>query len=72
MSKTTERKIDCKYIDINSLADLRLALITARDTYNDMASRLIGIGMELHIPSIQKQARKFHVLLYELDKIPPC
>ena len=68
-------KLDCKCIDIESLANLRLGLITARDTYNDIASKLIG--MELRKPpsqiqNLQEQARKFDVLLHELDKIPPC
>ena len=75
MPKIREIKIDCRCIDIESLTNLRLSLITAKDTYNDIASRLIG--MELHKPSIdvknmQEQARKFDTLLHELDKIPPC
>ena len=75
MPNIREIKIDCKCIDIDSLSNLRLSLITAKDTYNDIASRLIG--MELHKPSIdvkniQEQARKFDALLHELDKIPPC
>lgn len=75
MPKIREIKFDCRCIDVESLANLRLSLITAKDTYNDIASRLIG--MELHKPSIevkniQDQARKFDALLHELDKIPPC
>lgn len=70
-----EPKFDCRCIDIESLTDLKLSLITSRDTYNDIASKLIG--MELHKPSpevknIQEQARKFGTLLHELDKIPHC
>lgn len=70
-----EPKFDCKCIDIDSLANLKLGLITAKDTYNDIASKLIG--MELHKPSpevknIQEQAKKFDTILHELDKIPPC
>lgn len=75
MSRIREPKFDCKCIGAESLANLRLSLITSRDTYNDIASKLIG--MELHKPSpevknIQEQARKFDALLHELDKIPPC
>jgi hypothetical protein len=70
-----EPKFDCRCIDIESLTDLKLSLITSRDTYNDIVSRLIR--MELHKPSLevknmQEQARKFDALLHELDKIPPC
>ena len=70
-----EPKFDCRCIDLESLTDLKLSLITSRDTYNDIASRLIR--MELHKPShevknIQEQARKFDALLHELDKIPQC
>ena len=70
-----EQKFDCRCIDLESLTNLRLALITAKDTYNDIASKLIG--MELHKPSpeiknIQEQARKFDAILHELDKVPPC
>lgn len=75
MSKNFEPKLDCKCIDAGSLANLRLALITAKETYNDVASKLIG--MELHKPSpevknIQEQARKFDILLHALDNIPHC
>ena len=75
MPNIKEPKIDCRCIDAESLSNLRLSLITAKDTYNDIASRLIG--MELHKPSIevkniQEQTRKFDALLHELDKIPPC
>lgn len=75
ISKIREIKLDCRCIDIESLVNIRLALITAKDTYNDVASKLIG--MELHKPSpevknIQEQARKFDTLLHEFDKIPPC
>lgn len=70
-----EPKFDCKCIDADSLANLKLGLITAKDTYNDIASKLIG--MELHKPSpeiknIQEQARKFDIILHALDKIPQC
>ncbi len=75
MPKIREIKFDCGCIDAESLANLRLSLITAKDTYNDVVSKLIG--MELHKPSpeiknIQEQARKFDALLHELDKIHPC
>ncbi len=75
MPKIREIKIDCKCIDIESLTNLRLSLITSKDIYDDIASKLIG--MELHKPSpevknIQEQSRKFDDLLHELDKIPPC
>ena len=75
MPTIREPKFDCRCIDAESLANLRLSLITAKDTYNDVASKLIG--MELHKPSpevknIQEQARKFDALIHELDKIPPC
>lgn len=75
MPRIREPKFDCRCIDLESLTDLRLSLITSRDTYNDIASKLIG--MELHKPSpevknIQEQARKFDALLHELDKIPQC
>lgn len=75
MPRIREPKFDCRCIDAESLANLRLSLITAKDTYNDVASKLIG--MELHKPSpevknIQEQSRKFDALLYELDKIPQC
>lgn len=75
MPTIREPKFDCRCIDLESLTDLRLSLITSRDTYNDIASKLIG--MELHKPSpevknIQTQARKFDALLHELDKIPQC
>jgi len=70
-----EPQFDCRCIDIESLTDLKLSLITSRDTYNDIASKLIG--MELHKPSpevknIQEQARKFDTLLHALDKIQQC
>ena len=72
---SSEPIFDCKCIDAESLANIRLGLMTAKDTYNDIASRLIG--MELHKPfpevgNIQEQAIKFDALLHELDKIPPC
>lgn len=82
MPTIREPKFDCRCIDLESLTDLRLSLITSRDTYNDIASKLIG--MELHKPctnskscspevkNIQGQARKFDALLHELDKIPQC
>lgn len=75
MPKIIEPKIDCKCIDTNSLVNLRLALITTKDTYNDIASRLIKIDLYKPSPEvkkIQEQARKFDALLHELDKILPC
>lgn len=68
-------KFDCKCIDAESLANIRLALITAKDTYNDIASRLIKMESykpTINIENIQEQSRKFHMLLHELDKIPSC
>jgi len=74
--KIREIKLDCRCIDAESLANLRLALLTAKDTYNDVASKLIGFT-DIHklssdIKNIQEQARKFDALLHEFDKIPPC
>lgn len=75
MSTIRKPKFDCKCIDIESLADLKLSLITSKDTYNDVASRLIKMALykpSPEIKNIQEQARKFDALLRELDKIPQC
>ncbi len=75
MPKIKEIKLDCKCIDQESLANLRLGLITAKDTYNDIASKLIGMNLykpSSEVKNIKEQARKFDALLHELDKIPPC
>lgn len=65
--------IQCKCIDTDSLVNLRLGLLTARDTYNDIASKLIEINKTSEdINNLNVQARKFDSLIYELDKIPPC
>lgn len=79
--KLSKPKFDCRCIDAESLANLRLSLITAKDTYNDVASKLIGMELQPctnsqscspEVKNIQEQARKFDVLLHELDKIPQC
>lgn len=73
--KIREIKLDCRCIDIESLTNLRLALITAKDTYNDIASKLMVMDaykQSTNVENIQDQARKFHAILNELDKIPPC
>ena len=75
MPKTTEPKLDCKCIDIESLANFRIALLTSRDTYDDIASRLIGMNVyksSSEVENIREQARKFDILLHALDNIPPC
>lgn len=59
-------KLDCRCIDAESLSDLRLSLLTSRDTYDDLASRLIG--MEIY----KKSTEIDNILLKELEKIPPC
>lgn len=73
---TNQTTIQCECIDTNSLVNLRLGLLTARDTYNDIASKLIEIGMNKTSPkeinNLKVQARKFDALVHELDKIPPC
>lgn len=75
MPRIREPKLDCRCIDAESLANLRLSLITAKDTYKDISTILMGT--HLHQPSdevksVQEQARKFDALLHELDKIPQC
>lgn len=61
MSK--QRIIRCECIDAESLADLKLALITTRDTYRDVATRF---------PELRTEARKMDDLLDEFSKIKPC
>jgi hypothetical protein len=66
----------CECIDQNSLYNLRLGLLTARDTYNDIAAKLIEIGTNKRMPNeiidIQTQATRFDDLIAEIGKIPPC
>lgn len=68
-----ESKFDCKCIDRVSLANLRLSLITAKDTYEDIASKLMRMDPDNQsIGTLYEKAIKFHKLLQELDKVQPC
>jgi len=59
------RIIRCECIDIESLSDIKLALVTARDTYQDIAMRLKS-------PELNAEAKKMNELLDEFSKIKPC
>jgi len=59
----SSRIIRCECIDGESLADIKLALITARDTYKDVSERF---------PELREEARKIDNLIDEFSKIKPC
>lgn len=74
MPTIREPKFDCKCIDIESSSDLKIALLTARDTYNDISTRLMKIGPENSgaVEKLQEKSKIFHKLITEIEKIPPC
>lgn len=67
MSEQKQQKqriiIRCECIDRHSLANLKLALVTARDTYEDVAIRF---------PELIAEARKIDNLINEFSKVKPC
>ncbi len=74
MPRITEPIFRCECIDQESLSDLKIAVITARDTYEDIVKKLKGTGPEFEksIQSIEDSAKRFHMLINEIDKIKPC
>lgn len=72
MPTIRESKFDCKCIDQESLANLRLSLITSKAAYDEMASKLMRMNLSADIRKIREQATKFHKSLQELDKVIPC
>lgn len=74
MSAIIKPKFDCKCIDIEFSSELKIALLTARDTYNDISTRLMKIGPENSsaIEELQEKSKIFHKLITEIEKIPPC
>jgi hypothetical protein len=69
-------RFDCTCIDGESLVDLKLALVTARDLYEDIAKTIgttyrspTGHLVDVHF---RERSARFDDLIKELDKIPPC
>lgn len=58
-----QRIVRCECIDRESLADLKLALVTARNTYKDISTRF---------PELRSEARKIDDLLDEFSRVKPC
>lgn len=58
-----KRIIKCECIDKESLADIKLALITVRNTYQDVSTKF---------PELRTEARKIDELIYEFNRIKPC
>lgn len=61
--KLSNRIIKCECIDMESLADLKLALITTRDTYKDISERF---------PEFRSEVRKIDDLIDEFSRVKPC
>lgn len=74
MLRINEPIFRCECIDQESLSDLKIAAITARDTYEDIVEKLKGTGPEFEksIKSIEDSTKRFHMLINEIDKIKPC
>lgn len=74
MPRITKPIFRCECIDQESLSDLKIAMITARDTYEDIVEKLKGTGPEFEksIESIEDNAKRFHMLTNEIKKIKPC
>lgn len=58
-----KREIKCECIDKDTLSDIKLALITTRDTYRDVAMKL---------PELKTEVMKIDYLIDEFNKIKHC
>ena len=73
MSRITKPIFRVECIDQESLSDLKIAIITARDTYEDIAEKLKAIDPGTKsIENIEDYAKKFHMLIDEIKNIKPC
>ena len=59
----SKRIIDCRCIDGETLADLKLYLITSRDTYKDVSERF---------PDLKEEVKKINELIDEFSRVKPC
>lgn len=74
MSRLTKPIFKCDCIDGESLADLKIALTTARDTYQDIAKNLRVTSPEFikSVENLEDNAKRFDILVDEISKIKPC
>ena len=74
MLRATKPIFRCECIDGESLADMKIALATARDTYQDIAKNLRTASPEFikSVENLEDNARRFDILADEISKIKPC
>lgn len=63
--------IRCECIDEKTITDLKLALITARDTYQGVANSLKKSSPS-QTKTLEDKARDFHILINHVDRIRRC